>query len=66
MPDDFDPRAAAQDLKELVSQTSSAVRPLVPPATPAPLFHKLQDGSVTDNAGNTILPAPKPAPATGG
>jgi hypothetical protein len=65
MADDFDSRAAAQDLKELVSQTSSAVRPLLPPATPAPLFHKLQDGSVTDNAGRTIMPAPKPAQPEG-
>lgn len=65
MADEFDSRAAAADLKELVSSTSTAVRQVAPPATPAPLFHKLQDGSVTDSRGRTIMPAPKPAPATG-
>jgi hypothetical protein len=61
MAEDFDSRAAANDLAQLVSSTSAEVRQALPPATPAPLFHKLQDGSVTDRKGNVILPAPKPA-----
>jgi len=64
MPDDFDSRAAAEDLAKLVSQTSTEVRQVLPPATPEPLFHTLQDGSVTDRNGRVIKKAPSPAPAT--
>ncbi len=62
MADEFDSRAAAQDLAQLVTATSDDVRKALPPPEPAPLFHRLQDGSVTDRQGKTILPAPKPAP----
>jgi len=58
MPDDFDSAATAQDLARVVSNTSQDARQVLPPATPAPLFHKLQDGSVTDSSGKVILPAP--------
>lgn len=63
MPDEFDSNAAAQDLARVVSQTSQDARQQLPPATPAPLFHKLQDGSVTDSSGHVILPAPTQTPA---
>lgn len=64
MPDEFDAAAAAQDLARSVSQTSAEVRAILAPSTPAPLFHKLQDGSVTDSKGNVIVPAPASAAAT--
>ncbi len=63
MSDDFDSRAAANDLAQLVSSTSAEVRQVLPPSTPEPLFHAMQDGSVTDRRGRVIKPAPKPAPA---
>lgn len=63
MPDDFDSAATAQDLARVVSQTSQDAREVLPPAVPAPLFHKLQDGTVTDSSGKVILPAPNAAPA---
>jgi hypothetical protein len=63
MADEFDPRAAAEGLAQLVSSTSAEVRQVLPPATPEPLFHKLPDGSVTDRRGRVVLPAQKPAAA---
>jgi hypothetical protein len=65
MPDEFDSAAAAQNLAELVKSTSATVRAIAPPATPAPLFHKLQDGSVTDSKGKVLVAAPKPVLAKG-
>ncbi len=65
MADEFDSRAAAEDLAKLVEATREAARQVFRPATPEPLFYKLPDGSVTDRKGNMVKPAPEPAQAKG-
>jgi hypothetical protein len=63
MADEFDSSVAATNLAQLVTSTSAAVREVVPTSLPAPLFHTLQDGTVTDDAGRVIRGPIAPLPA---
>jgi hypothetical protein len=62
MAEEFDASAVSNQLKQVLISTADDVLPLLPPAKPQPLFHTLQDGSVTDAKGNVIKPAPPQAP----
>ncbi|PYU75813.1 MAG: hypothetical protein DMG49_02360 [Acidobacteria bacterium] len=54
MADEFDGQAEAESFASLVRDTSNAVRSEAPTSSAAPLFRKLEDGSIVNRNGQVI------------